>query len=153
MADITVHGADDFLRLSKALKAAGRTELRKELNKGLRDAAKPLIPRTRAAARERLPREGGFGDQIAREPQRVQVRTGLDTAGVRIVVGKRMGGARAANRGTVRHPVFGTGRWVDQEVEPGWFDETLEREAPGTARPALDAAIDAVLDRVVRDAT
>lgn len=157
--DFTVRGAEQFLALSKALKAAGRTELRKELNRELQLAGKPLIAVTREAARSMLPRSGGLADQVAREPQRIQVRTGEKTAGVRVVVGKRRGGARSANRGRVRHPVFGRSTqsrsewtWVTQQVEPGWFDRTLEREAPHIARPAVMRALESVAERVVREA-
>lgn len=153
--DIDVKGGEDFYRLSKALKAAGETELRKELNKELRNAAKPLIPVTRAVARRTLPRAGGLADKVARAPQRVQVRTGEKTAGVRIVVGARRGSAaRMANMGHVRHPVFGDRKtWVTQELPQaeGWFDETLEQEAPKVARPAIEAALELIADRVVRE--
>lgn len=146
-----VRGAEDFLDLSKALKAAGQTELRKELNKAIRAAAKPLIPMTRAAARRDLPARGGFAAGVARAPQRVQVRTGQKSAGIRVVVGKNSSGARGANAGTIRHPVPGSGVWVDQSVTPGWFDETLKREAPSTARPAIEAALRDILNKVVRE--
>jgi hypothetical protein len=150
--DFTVQGAEDFLKLSKALKAAGRTGLRTELDKELRRAVRPLIPMTQAAARRQLPSAGGFAEQVAREPQRVQVRTGATTAGVRIIVGRRRGGARAANRGVIRHPVFGNRDiWVSQRISEGtgWFDDTLEREAPRVARPAVEAAMETIVQRVV----
>lgn len=151
MADFEVQGADQFLRLSKALKHAGRTQLRKELSKGLRDGAKPLIPKARAEALRRLPSSGGLARQVAREPMRVQVRTGR-TPGVRIVVGKKQGGARSANRGVIRHPVFGNRNvWVNQPVPPGWFDDPMREGAP-KVRPDLEKAIDRIVEQVVRDA-
>lgn len=127
MSDL--RGADDFLALSKRLKAQGRGELRKALNKALQESAKPLIPKTRAAALSRLPSRGGLAARVAREPQRVQVRTGARTAGVRLVVGKKGGGARAADRGAIRHPVFGRPVFVVQPVTPGWFSETAQENA------------------------
>ena len=152
MASDSIRGAEEFLKLSKALKAAGHTELRKELNTKLRETGRPLIAKTRAAALGSLPRAGGFAAIVAAEPQRVQVRTGAATAGMRIVVGKRRGGARAANDGTIRHPVFGRGRFVEQQVEPGWFDETLQREAPAVAKKALEEALESVAEKVVKEA-
>lgn len=150
---VDIQGGEDFYRLSKALKAAGETGLRKELNKELRNAGKPLIPKTRAAARAQLPRAGGLSEAVARAPQRVQVRTGTKTAGVRIVVSNNRSAARAANRGVVRHPVFGADKWVTQQIPQaeGWFDETLEREAPKVARPAIEAALESIAERVVRE--
>lgn len=151
--DFRVTGADDFLKLSKALKEAGRAGMRKDLHKGLRDAAKPLIAKTRAAARSgRLPDRGGLSAIVAKEPQRVQVSTGRDP-GVRIVVGRKGGGARAANKGTVRHPVFGNkNAYVTQEIEgAGWFDDTLEGAASDVL-PDLERAVQDVTDRIEREA-
>jgi hypothetical protein len=150
--DFEVHGADQFLKLSKALKNAGRTELRKELHKGIRQAARPLIPAARAEALRRLPKSGGLAAQVAKEPARVQQRTGSDP-GVRIVIGRNRGGARAANRGVIRHPVFGNREvWVDQRVQPGWFDDSMKASAPEIRR-GIERAMDAVIDEIVRNAT
>lgn len=149
--DFEVHGADQFLKLSKALKHAGRTELRKELNTGLRRAAKPLVAQTRAEALRRLPSGGGLARRVAKEPQRIQVRTGTKTAGVRIVVGKKRGAAKAANRGVIRHPVFGNRDvWVNQSVPPGWFDKTIKRNVPQIRRE-LEQVLDDIAERVVRE--
>lgn len=151
-ADFDVRGADEFLKLSKALKHAGRTELRRELTNGMKRAARPLIPKTRAEARRRLPKKGGLAAQVAKEPQRVQVRTGARTAGVRIVVGKKSGGARGANKGVVRHPVFGNREvWVDQDVPSGWFDDPIRESAPEIRRD-LERAMESVAEQVVREA-
>lgn len=150
--DVRVEGADKFLAVSKALKAAGQTELRKELNKNIRDEIKPLIGKTRAAARRDLPKAGGLADIVAKAPQRVQVRTGEKTAGARLVVGKRRGsGARAANVGKIKHPVFGNrNRWVEQKIDSeGWFDKTLEAEAPAIL-PAVERAIESVAEKIAR---
>jgi hypothetical protein len=149
--DFAVRGTDDFYRLSKALKHAGRTGMRKELHKGLQRAAKPLIPKTRREALHRLPRRGGLAQQVAREPQRVQVRTGATTAGVRVVVGKKRGGARAANQGRIRHRVFGQDVWVEQRVTPGWFDDTVRGDAPEIRRD-LERVVEDFAKQVVREA-
>ena len=150
MTDIEVRGAEDFFKLSKALKAAGRTELRRELNKRMRRAARPLIPLAREEARRVLPQSGGLAEQVAHAPMRVQVRTGLQTYGVSIVVGKDRSGARAANRGLIRHPVFGNReKWVDQVVPADWFDGSMRRNAPHV-RPAVLQAVESVMRDIVR---
>lgn len=148
MADAIVKG-DDFYRAAKAMKDAGRKDLRKELNRRMRVAAKPLIPKTRAAAKEKLPTEGGLAARIAKDPQRVAVRTGKKTAGVQLVVGKRGSGARQADEGRVRHPVFGRKVWVGQDVEPGWFSGTLQDEADSVL-PAIAEALDDVSKGIIR---
>lgn len=150
-ADFEIRGADEFYRLSKALKAAGRGDLRKALNAGIRKAAKPLIAKSKAEAKARLPKRGGLGAAIAKTPQRVQTRTGKDP-GVSIVVGGKGGAARGANAGTIRHPVFGNRDvWVSQRVRPGWFEEPMQKGAP-EVRPEIERAINEVAERVVREA-
>lgn len=144
--DLRVTGVEDFVALSKALKHAGAGGLRKQLNKGLQEAVKPVIPKTRAAALARLPKRGGLAAQVAKEPQRVQVKTGESTAGVRLVVGKRKGGAQSANAGTIRHPIPGGKAFVNQSVKPGWFDEPAKAALPEIQQAAMHA-----LDAVARD--
>lgn len=145
--------AEDFVKLSKALKAAGRTEMRKELNKGLREAVKPLIKETRAEARRVLPQRGGYAALVARAPQRVQVRTGDKTAGVRLIVARDKSSARRANLGVIRHPVFGNREvWVDQRLAvDGWFDVPTQNAKPRITA-AAKAAMQKVADDIVRGA-
>lgn len=150
--DYRVTGAEDLLKLSRALKEAGRGPLRKELNKKLTAAVKPLIAETRERARTSLPHSGGLAGLVAKEPQRVQVRTGQKTAGVRLVVGKSKGAARAANAGSIRHPVFGNRRvFVDQAVPSGWFDGPCEAATPRVQQAVMDA-MQQVVDDIVTGA-
>lgn len=162
-----VEGTDQFLKLSKALKKAGQPERRKALIKGLQNGAKPLIPLTRQAAREKLPKKGGLNERMAKAPQRVRVRTGLKTAGVDIVLpGKQPG----YTDGVIRRPVFerdkssrkgrsarikaGSGekptQWVEQRIDGTWFDDTI-RDHADEVLPALEAAIEDIAQAVVRD--
>lgn len=146
----SVSGADDFLKLSKALKAAGKTELRKQLNKDIKKAIKPLIAETRAAALAELPKRGGLAKRVAKAPQRVQVRTGAKP-GVSLVVPRKQGSAaRASNKGTIRHPVFFHPpmalKYVEQKVPAGWFDDTTKAAAPEMQKAVLGA-----MQAIVRD--
>lgn len=146
--DFTVTGGEQLVRLSRALRDAGRTELRKDLNAELREIGKPLVEKTRAEARRRLPKRGGMAAAVAKAPQRLAISTGRD-AGVRIIVGKTKSGARAANSGFIRHPVFGNRDvWVDQKVRPGWFDDPL-KGSESEVVPALQRAMEKTVDRIV----
>lgn len=145
----SVKGADDLLALSKRLKAAGQTELRKELHKAMRTAAKPLIPEVRKAARAQLPKSGGLNERIARKPYRAQVRTGAKTAGVRITGSKV---DPRINEGRVAHPVFGRSKsTVVQQVPSaqGYFDETLRDQGP-QVRDELRRTLAAWTERIAR---
>jgi hypothetical protein len=144
--------ADDFYRLSKALKVAGQTGLRKELHKSVVLAAKPLIPKVREAARRDLPKHGGLNERIARKPYRAQARTGVTTAGVRIV-GTKVD-PRINSQGRIAHPVFGRpGSTVVQQVPEakGYFDETLSESAP-LVRAGILAVLSQFPDRIVAQA-
>lgn len=142
----SMKGANDFLALSKRLKAAGEKGLRNELNKAMRDAAKPLIPKVRAAAAAQLPQSGGLAQRIAKKPFRAQTRTGAKTAGVRIV------GTKVDPRideGRVFHPVFGHKPGVVQSVRGGYFSDTLQRENAAIRAEVLRALSD-FTERVTR---
>jgi hypothetical protein len=112
-------GPEQLLRVSRALKNAGETDLRKQFHKTIAAAAKPAIPAVRASARAKGPARGGLNERLAKKPYRVQVRTGAKTAGVRIV-GTKVD-PRMNSLGRIQHPVFGRpgreGRAVRPEVE------------------------------------
>lgn len=146
----SVTGAEDFLALSRRLKAAGRGDLRRELNKAMSGAAKPLIPKVKQAAQQNLPQRGGLATRIARKSYRAQTRTGATTAGVRIVGSKV--DPRIDQQGRVAHPVFGRpGSMVVQQVPAakGYFSETLSQEGP-QVRDELVKTLEQWADRLVR---
>jgi hypothetical protein len=157
MSDFEVHGAEQFHRLSKALKQAGETEMRKALHKGLRDAVNKVKPEAADALSAALPgRLQGKGKRVR---QAVQVKTGADP-GISVVVryGKAGSGLGAINaklinqRGTFRHPVFGRHGWVAQSVGgQGWFDKTYTNAAP-RIREELERVLEQVADDIVRKA-
>lgn len=160
--DFEIRGADEFYKLSKALKAAGRTAMRNELNKSLKRAAKPLVKVAKKAAGEAFPKTGGMAKREARIPFRAVTRTGRDNHGVQIVAPGRFVDAKTTNRsGTFRHPVFADGTktrkewtWVDQEVpdSTGWFDKAMQGSAP-LVRPELEKAISNVIAEIVKGAS
>ncbi len=141
--------AEEFLQLSKDLKTAAPA-LRRELHTQMRQAARPLIAQTRAAALAQLPKSGGLNRRYAGNRQTVQVRTGALTAGVRIVMPRA--GTRSIEQGLIRHPVFGRRDrpWVGQQVSGTWWDETLEAGAP-TVRRHLDDVVDTMRRRLTGD--
>ncbi len=156
MGDFSVTGADDFLRLSKALKGV-EPELRKELHKGLRDAANKAKPKAADALAEALP--SGLSGRGKAVKQAVQVKTGSDP-GVSIVMryGKAGRGLGASNAqkvnkaGSFRHPVYRTGAWVEQSTGgEGWFDKTYMNEAPAIRRD-LEQVMEDVIETIVRKA-
>jgi len=138
---ISTRGARDFYAVSKHLKEAGQGGLRKEFHKTVRDAAKPLIPKVREAARAKGPKQGGLNEALAKKPLRVQTRTGAKTAGVRIV-GTKVD-PRINDLGRIQHPVFGRKPKVvqyDADLK-GYFDDTLAKEAPAVQDAVVRAMV------------
>jgi hypothetical protein len=139
--EMTVEG-DAFKALQRKLKAVDRRDLRRELNRGLRDGAKPLIGDARDAARSELPSTGGLADRVAGKPMSISITQ----AGVQV----RIKGVDAVstNRGRLRHPVYGNREvWVTQSIKPGWFTDRMRREAP-KVRPDLVRAMERVAEKI-----
>lgn len=169
-----IKGADNLRAVSKALKQAGEQGkgLKRELNKGIRAAAKPVTRDVKAAARRDLPKGGGLNVWMARSSALIRIRP-LNNPGVDVYFPKRQDGYID---GVIRHPVFarrervqgegskrkdgtvdvhrnihggGKVRWVTQNVNGDWFDGTVERSAP-VVRPEIEKAIEAVAQQIVR---
>ena len=155
-----VRGAEDFLALSKALKAAGRTELRKKLHKGLRTGAKPLLPKARQAAKDTFPTENKLNAREAKTRFRIQVRTGKEP-GVRVVADGRYVNVKLSNeRGFIRHPVFADPSktrkdwaWVNQKLPDSehWYDRAMVDNVHEVL-PALERVIQQVVNEITREA-
>lgn len=146
MPNDSVRGAEDFLALSKRLKAAGQTELRKELNKTLKQAAKPLAAAAKQSAAENLPQHGGLAKVVAKRGARVKVSTGAATAGVSVVFAKT---DPRLDKGRVVHPVFGRGPKVVQRIPSGFFTKPMLLGGKDVQRDVI-AALGRFADRVAR---
>lgn len=139
-----VTGANELADLAKALRQAGAKDLRKELYKGLRSSAKPLIADARKNARATLPKHGGLNVRVARSKFKVSTRGGGVNPGVRITatgVDKRVD-----TQGRVWHPVYGRRRPGEvQRVEPGWFTKPMQAGAPAVRQELV-----AVIERIAK---
>jgi hypothetical protein len=148
VADFEVTGAEGFANLAKALKAAGERDLRKELDAGLREAAKAIIPLAREEAAQNLPQAGGLARAVSKSRMRVKLATGRNP-GVSIVAGRPGSGARGAEYGRIRHPVFGNRDvWVSQQVPAHWLTGTISRSRHVVV-PLLEQALERVAKKVV----
>jgi hypothetical protein len=163
--ELRFQSADDFLAFSKACKRAGRKDLRKELNKGLREAVKPLLPGAAEALAQDMP-EGPLTDRALRVRQVVQVTTGKDP-GVRVGVpyvkraqGGEHGGLGASNarllnlHGQLRHPFFGDrDKWFNTPIPAalGWYGRYYSTHTDGI-RAKLDDVLQFVADEIVKEA-
>lgn len=158
---VSMRGADKLDTLARKLRAAGRKDLDRELNRELR---KPL-PRLRKAVQAGIPAHmpRGYEDTLSRSLRfRLSRRRGA-VISVKVTMHGRGGGGkdrdvRRLDRGILRHPVFGRRRrttrgrifnnpWVQQRVPPGFFTIPAERELDNVRRDMV-AAIDRLLSKV-----
>lgn len=138
--DISVSGANQLAAVTKRLKQAGANEVRKDMLRGLRVGAKPLVAVARQSAVENLPRAGGLDQVVAASKFAVRTRTSGRNPGVRVVA---LSGHNIAamDRGRLRHPTYGhRDRWVTQKIKPGWWTDALTARAP-EVRTALVAVL------------
>jgi hypothetical protein len=155
----------DLKAISRKLRHhADGKRLRKELTTELRQAARPLVPKVKAAwrsapsTRGKAGRRGGsLRAQLARAT-RAEVRLTGKQAGVRIRTdGRKMpdrmkslpGYAEGIRRRPWRHPVYGDrDTWVQQQPFPRFYQAVQPDEA--AARRNVNQAIDKVFDEIER---
>jgi hypothetical protein len=148
-----VIGSGQLEAVGARLKLQGAKGLRRELLVGLKLGAAPLVGDVRAAARAQLPKSGGLNRYVADGDIKVAVRLSGRLTGVRIVNSRKnakKGGTSdfGTDRGVIRHPVFGTDKWVEQRLpSAGWFSKTLEDKAPSVT-PFVVAALESVAVRM-----
>ncbi len=147
--------------------------LRKELLRGLKTGAAPLVPIVKAAAAEKLPKAGGLAAIVAGQKISTSVSLSPKSASVKLKSTKARGN-RQSDEGYVRHPVFGTQaqlaagfaaaeaagartkhgqgwKWVTQQIPgaAGWWSETLKYSAP-IVTPELIAVMEQITARLNR---
>lgn len=148
---IEVRGADQLADVARRLKEAGDGELRKELLRGIRNEAKPLVKAVKDSVDEYLPNSGGAADAVRRSSFGVRSRLSGKNAGVRIVgTGRQVRALRRIDAGILRHPVFGNQQaWVAQRIRPGFFSEPMEA-GKGPVQQGLVRVISDIAARVER---
>lgn len=140
-------GARDLERVARRLKETGRKDLRKDLLAGIRKEGKDTVKDIKASAAAELPHRGGLAELVSRSSYGIRTRMSGNSIGVRVQgTSRSVKSLRALNAGRLRHPVYGNRNvWVEQQVEPGWFDKPIERDADNIRR-----GVDRVLDDIAR---
>lgn len=123
---LTIGSAGQLKRVSAALKKHGDKELSKELTRGITAAVKPLKKDVKTSARTVLPKRGGLAKRVGRGTLQHKTRKTGRSAGVRIIAKPNtVNDPRRIDRGRIKHPVFGRGPWVLQDVKKGYFTKPL----------------------------
>jgi hypothetical protein len=147
--DLSITGLDDVAKLTRDLKAAGNTELKKEMREAAKRIAVPAQEAVRQAALDTLPTKGGLNEWVAgRLKFKSLVRLAGKNVGIRIKISHRgktgLSDLGAINRGRVRHPLYGNrDHWYLTQVPAGFVGKALD-EMADTAREEFLAAVDEV---------
>lgn len=139
MVSLQIKGAEQLGDLARRMRAEGEAKqgLKRELTAGITRATKPLRAKAKQEAKSRLPQSGGLAAVVSKAAITSRVRTGRDPG---VVIQARGDAARSADRGFVRHPVFGNREvWVTTKVAPGWFTDTMRGGAPEVRKEVLIA--------------
>lgn len=158
---IQVSGAKDLYRLAHALHEARQTGLKRELDRGSREAGQVIAKAvTDPTSMARYIPKHFEGQWSASMEAKVEVRL-VQSNRITIVFWARGKATRrdivALNRGVLKHPVFGrrnrfTGRpnpWVKQVIKPGLVDEPAKAAMPKAVKK-LDEAVHRVTEKIGR---
>lgn len=140
-------GARELEIVARRLKETGNSGLKKELLAGIRKEGKETVKDIKKSAADVLPHAGGLAELVSRSSYGIRTRLTGNSVGVSIKgTSRSVKSLRALNAGRLRHPVFGNRDvWVEQSVEPGWFDKPVERDADN-----IRQGIDRVLADIAR---
>lgn len=144
MAGLT-DGAEQFAALSRQLKDAGETGLRRNLYKALREAAKPITQQVTDVSHLRRYFPARYAETVASDLKVTTVQSGsIRTPGVRISATGRVKKRKVLqmNEGQLHHPLFGDREhWYLQlrGVREGFFTDPCEASGPDVREKILDA--------------
>jgi hypothetical protein len=149
--EIAPQSLTDLKRLGEAYKA-GEKDLQKRVRDGLRLAAKPLAADVVRSGAARMPNRGGLRARIAAARGGVTVGLGGRNVSVSIrVTDRQKDSIKGLDTGTLRHPVYGRGAWVSQQVPAHAFTDAFNANRHH-AETAVNTAVQKALDDVARRA-
>lgn len=142
--------SDDVANFVRAIRQhADAKAFRRELNREISSASKPVREAMRASAIASLPARGGLQARMAGIASKGRTTAaGGRNAGVRINFAKKGYDPRTL-RGRIRHPLFGHGPWfANTAAQPDAIEIEFQLQ-----RPEVQRAIQAALDDIARKVT
>jgi hypothetical protein len=155
---VEIQGGEHLKSIVRNLKEVGEGQLALELKRGIRKAAKPMVPAVRRNIRN-LPskqgkssRAGGSLRADLSKAVKLQIRTTRSQAGITIRVDgrympegmKSLPAYMEGRKAPWRHPVYGNPVWATQPSHP-YFYKIVPEMAAGVKKE-----IDAVATRIAR---
>lgn len=151
--NIVAKGKSDYKQAAARLHKVASNTMKKAIRKELVQATKPLRYAIRNEARDRLPKKGGLNKWAAKVPSVKTRFSGVHT-GVNVVMKRTGADMSALERGRARHPVFARKNrkrtWVTQDVNGGFFADTIRKDEPRLVREVNEGIIRAVESTVTR---
>jgi hypothetical protein len=138
-------GAEQFAALSRRLKEAGETGLRRELGRALNEAAKPITREIKDPGNLRRYMPHRYAETLADDLAVSTVGKGsVRDPGVRIAARGRASKRKVTqvNDGVLTHPLFGDREhWFAQlrGMRAGFFDDPCKRSGPQVREKILAA--------------
>jgi hypothetical protein len=146
-------GASDFAALSRRLREAGETGLRRELAKALRTAADPIVREIRDSSNLRSYMPDRYAETLAADLSVSTVQRGsIRSPGVRIQArtGTKKRKVGDVDAGVLHHPLYGNREhWFLQlrGMKAGFFTDPCEKSGPAV-RDEILAAMDDVASKI-----
>lgn len=147
-------GVDQFARLARDLRLAGNVELLKRMRAGLAKAVRPAGGLLRESAAATLP--SGYGGPVLAPSLsvRADIDAGFHTARASVKAHARGNPRRRdiprINAGVLAHPVHGhRGRWVRQNVTPGFWDRPAAQLAD-SAYTQMQGVLDDIANLIAK---
>jgi hypothetical protein len=160
---IKVTGASDLYRFAHALNEAGKTGLKRELDRASRQAGEELVKEVEDSLNDYIPKNfERRWDQAFQAKTEVRLVASRRITVVFWAMGKRQRrDIKAINVGNLKHPIYGRYRrlkdgtlkanpWVSsppQPIRPGLVDEPVRRATPRAIKK-LDDAVKRVVDKI-----
>lgn len=126
--------AEDYARFSTALRKADKAVSR-AIRKRIREESVPIGEHVVREGSVDMPARGGLSERLAAGRPTVSILAKGASISLR-----RGGNYASLNRGILRHPVYGRGRWVAQPVPAETYTSAFE-DLPPESRERLSEII------------
>jgi hypothetical protein len=133
--EVRISGAQGFKDLARQIRAEGRKDLSRQLDKALAETVVPVEKSIRLSSAETMPKGGGYAGEMSRSLRfRTQKRTGGNSASYSLLTyadGKaERRDIRALEAGNLRHPVHGNRKvWALTKIREGFHKRGTDNAA------------------------
>lgn len=137
---------------ARSLRSAGDTDLSRQLQKNIGDAAKPVMDEIRAGLPAYMPNR--YAGVLGRDLRLTTSKRLSGAAGAKVLIkASTKSGTRKIgrlNKGMLAHPFFGDRkRWYNQKVTAGFFTKPID-QAASQVRDKIRKAMDTVAGDAAR---